>query len=72
MENSYIAFMAPGMIALSSLGGAITGGSGWLNERREGTIKEYLAGDAKLKEVMVVANDLREYKPFEARLRALS
>ena len=37
-----------------------------------GTIKEYLSGDAKLKEVMVVANDLREYKPFETRLRALS
>jgi ABC-2 type transport system permease protein len=43
MENNYIAFMAPGIIALSALGGAIAGGSGWLNERREGTIKEYLA-----------------------------
>jgi O-acetyl-ADP-ribose deacetylase (regulator of RNase III) len=37
-----------------------------------GTIKEYLAGDTKLREVMVVANDAREYKPFETRLRALS
>lgn len=43
MGNSYIAFMAPGIIALSTLGGAIAGGSGWLNERREGSIKEYLA-----------------------------
>lgn len=43
IEYSYIAFMAPGIIALSALGGAIAGGSGWLNERREGTIKEYLA-----------------------------
>ncbi len=42
MEDSYIAFMAPGIIALSALGGAIAGGSGWLNERREGSIKEYL------------------------------
>ncbi len=42
-EYSYIAFMAPGIIALSALSGAIAGGSGWLNERREGTVKEYLA-----------------------------
>ncbi|MFQ5976827.1 MAG: ABC transporter permease [Candidatus Heimdallarchaeota archaeon] len=41
--GSYIAFMAPGIIALTALGGAIAGGSVWLNERREGTIKEYLA-----------------------------
>ncbi len=42
-SGSYIAFMAPGIIALSSLGGAIAGGSGWLNERRQGIVKEYLA-----------------------------
>jgi O-acetyl-ADP-ribose deacetylase (regulator of RNase III) len=37
-----------------------------------GTIKEYLEGDTKLQEVIVVANDSREYKPFEARLQTLS
>jgi O-acetyl-ADP-ribose deacetylase (regulator of RNase III) len=36
------------------------------------TIKEYLSGDTKLKEVLVVANDNREYRPLEAQLQNLS
>ncbi len=41
-SNSYIAFIVPGIIALSALGGAINGGSVLLEERIRGTIKEYL------------------------------
>ena len=42
-DASYIAFMAPGIVALSALGGAVAGGSTWLNERLRGIVKEYLA-----------------------------
>ena len=38
----YITFMVPGIVALSALGGAIAGGSTWLNERLQGVVKEYL------------------------------
>lgn len=41
-DSSYIAFMAPGIIALSALGGAIAGGTVWLDERMRGIVKEYL------------------------------
>lgn len=41
--DTYISFMLPGIVALSSLGGAIGGGSVWLAERLRGIIKEYLA-----------------------------
>ncbi len=37
-----------------------------------GTIKEYLEGETKLKEVVVALNDSREYKPFQTRLEALT
>jgi ABC-2 type transport system permease protein len=40
--EDYIAFMAPGIVALSALGGAIAGGSVWLDERIRGIVKEYL------------------------------
>ena len=40
--EDYIAFMAPGIVALSALGGAIAGGSVWLDERTRGIVKEYL------------------------------
>ncbi len=40
--EDYIAFMAPGIVALSALGGAIAGGSVWLDERMRGIVKEYL------------------------------
>lgn len=40
--EDYIAFMAPGIVALSALGGAIAGGSVWLDERLRGIVKEYL------------------------------
>lgn len=40
--ENYIAFMAPGIVALSALGGAIAGGSVWLDERIRGIVKEYL------------------------------
>jgi len=41
--DSYITFMLPGIIALTALGGAIGGGTEWLNERLQGIVKEYLA-----------------------------
>ena len=40
--EDYIAFIAPGIVALSALGGAIAGGSVWLDERSRGIVKEYL------------------------------
>ena len=40
--DSYITFMLPGIIALTALGGAIGGGTEWLNERLQGIVKEYL------------------------------
>ena len=42
-EGFYTTFMLPGIIALSALGGAIGGGTEWLNERLQGIVKEYLA-----------------------------
>ena len=42
-ENFYTTFMLPGIIALTALGGAIGGGTEWLNERLQGIVKEYLA-----------------------------
>ena len=42
-ENSYVTFMLPGIITLTALGGAIGGGTEWLNERLQGIVKEYLA-----------------------------
>ncbi len=36
-------FMLPGIIALTALGGAIGGGTEWLNERIQGIVREYLA-----------------------------
>ena len=41
-EDFYINFMLPGIIALTALGGAIGGGTEWLNERLQGIVKEYL------------------------------
>ena len=41
-EDFYITFMLPGIIALTALGGAIGGGTEWLNERLQGIVKEYL------------------------------
>lgn len=42
-RDFYITFMLPGIIALTASGGAIAGGSTWLNERLQGIVKEYLA-----------------------------
>ena len=42
-EDFYITFMLPGIVALTASGGAIAGGSTWLNERLQGIVKEYLA-----------------------------
>jgi ABC-2 type transport system permease protein len=42
-EGFYTTFMLPGIIALTALGGAIGGGTEWLNERLQGIVKEYLA-----------------------------
>jgi ABC-2 type transport system permease protein len=42
-EDKYIPFMLPGIIALTALGGAIGGGTEWLNERLQGIVREYLA-----------------------------
>jgi ABC-2 type transport system permease protein len=41
-KDTYITFMLPGIITLTALGGAIGGGTEWLNERLQGTVKEYL------------------------------
>jgi ABC-2 type transport system permease protein len=41
--DAYIASIVPGIVALSALGGAVTGGSTWLMERLRGILKEYLA-----------------------------
>lgn len=40
--DSYLTFMLPGIIALTALGGAVTGGFVWLLERVRGIVKEYL------------------------------
>jgi O-acetyl-ADP-ribose deacetylase (regulator of RNase III) len=36
------------------------------------TLKEYLSGSTKIKEVVVCLQDKREYKPFQAQLAALA
>ena len=41
-DGSYLTFILPGIIALTALGGAIGGGTGWLFERTQGLVKEYL------------------------------
>ncbi len=38
----YMTFIVPGIVALTAVGGAIGGGSSWLNERLTGIVKEYL------------------------------
>lgn len=40
--GNYISFMVPGIMALTTLGGAIAGGADWLNDRIRGIVKEYL------------------------------
>lgn len=40
--DTYITFIVPGIVALTALGGAISGGLVWLNERIQGIAKEYL------------------------------
>ena len=40
--NGYMTFIVPGIVALTAVGGAIGGGSTWLNERLMGIVKEYL------------------------------
>jgi ABC-2 type transport system permease protein len=42
VQSSYLAFMVPGIIALTALSGAIAGGATWLNERLLGIVKEYM------------------------------
>jgi ABC-2 type transport system permease protein len=41
-SGDYIAFMVPGIVALSALSGGIGGGTVWLDERIRGIVKEYL------------------------------
>jgi len=41
-NHVYIAFMVPGIVALSALSGGIGGGTVWLEERKNGIVKEYL------------------------------
>lgn len=41
--NDYMTFVVPGIVALTAVSAAITGGSTWLNERLIGIVKEYLA-----------------------------
>jgi ABC-2 type transport system permease protein len=40
--DGYMTFIVPGIVALTAVGGAIGGGSTWLNERLMGIVKEYL------------------------------
>jgi ABC-2 type transport system permease protein len=40
--DGYMTFVLPGIVALTAVGGAIGGGSTWLNERIMGIVKEYL------------------------------
>jgi len=40
--NGYMTFVLPGIVALTVVGGAIGGGSTWLQERMSGIVKEYL------------------------------
>ena len=40
--DGYMTFVLPGIVALTAVGGAIGGGSTWLNERLMGIVKEYL------------------------------
>jgi ABC-2 type transport system permease protein len=40
--DGYMTFIVPGIVALTAVGGAIGGGSSWLNERLLGIVKEYL------------------------------
>jgi ABC-2 type transport system permease protein len=42
LGDGYMTFMLPGVVALTALGGAIGGGTGWLIERTQGLVKEYL------------------------------
>jgi ABC-2 type transport system permease protein len=41
--NDYMTFVVPGIVALTAVSAAISGGSTWLNERLIGIVKEYLA-----------------------------
>ena len=41
--NDYMTFVVPGIVALTAVNAAITGGSTWLSERLRGIVKEYLA-----------------------------
>lgn len=40
--DTYVSFMLPGIIALTVLSGATGGGMGWLLERVQGIVKEYI------------------------------
>jgi len=42
-SDLYIAFMVPGIAALTAMSGAIEGGLQWVEERISGVVKEYLA-----------------------------
>lgn len=42
MGDGYMTFVLPGIIALTAVSAAISGGSTWLNERLLGVVKEYL------------------------------
>lgn len=42
MGEGYMTFVLPGIVALTAVSAAITGGSTWLNERLLGVVKEYL------------------------------
>ena len=40
-SGEYLSFMLPGIMALTTLGGAIGGGFTWLSERNTGLVREY-------------------------------
>ncbi|MCK5250717.1 MAG: ABC transporter permease [Spirochaetaceae bacterium] len=41
INGEYLSFMLPGIMALTTLGGAIGGGFTWLSERNAGLVREY-------------------------------
>ena len=51
--DAYITFMVPGIVALTALSGAISGGLTWLNERVLGIAKEYLAAPIPRSSILV-------------------
>ncbi len=53
LGDGYMTFMLPGVVALTALGGATGGGTGWLIERTQGLVKEYLVAPIPRMSILV-------------------